>query len=80
MTTRAGKAGREPSPCDFCDDPHCLDDFITGECPVEESEEDCGCIYLVDKDFQMEVARIFTCKMHLEMEKDDDKPDSLQGD
>jgi len=72
MTIKKGKAKpkaeREPSPCDFCDDPHCLDDFITGECPIEEIQEECGCTYLFDNDAQIEVARIFTCRMHQEQD------------
>ena len=42
------ESDRRPSKCDYCDDPVCLDDFITGECPAEESVEDCGCVVIRD--------------------------------
>ena len=50
------------SKCDFCDDPVCLDDFITGECPVEESIEDCGCEVIRDRDTGEVLAVVEYCE------------------
>ena len=50
--------------CDFCDDAHCMDDFITGECPATESTEDCGCAMIFDTETGDELAIIHRCKFH----------------
>jgi len=48
--------------CKFCDDPVCLDDFVTGDCPVEEEQLDCGCIALVDQETGVTFEIIHQCE------------------
>ena len=59
---------REPSPCDFCDDPVCLDDFITGNCPAENYIEECGCEWIVCADSGDRLALVHQCEYHHEFE------------
>jgi len=62
--------------CQYCGDPVCLDDFITGECPVEECIEDCGCVVLRDtktSDVLEVVEHCWQCGMELEMYKSENE-------
>ena len=46
----------------YCNDPVCMDDFITGDCPVEECQLECGCWAIIDSETGDELEIIEMCE------------------